>query len=805
MANKKFVNIENDIEEIIKRANSYLPDFEEKKFLKAYQFAKKAHKSQLRKDKESPYISHPVATAKILTTLHLDEETLIAALVHDVPEDTEKSLREVEELFGKKVAFLVNGITKLSKVYYRYDMEERQIESLKKLLIHSAKDPRVILIKLADRLHNMTTLDYVKPEKRLRIAKETLEIYVPIANLLGIEQMRKQLEDLCFKHIFPKEYERIKSKLSATKLKQANLLEKTIREAKTILKNEDLKEYKIEGRQKSPYSIYKKTLRKEKPPDELEDLLALRIIVDSVKECYTVLGIIHSIFRPKSGRFKDYIAVPKPNGYRSLHTIVFGLKGQITEFQIRTKQMHLDALYGIAAHYFYRNKQDNDETYEKQHSQWAKKILEYQKTNYDNENFLEALKIDIFQDRIFTFTPKGDTIDLPRGGTAIDFAYAIHTDVGNNSLKAKINGVILPLTTTLHNGDVVEIITSYQQKGPSREWLIFAKTNLAKNKIRESLKAIGRKKKFSIGRKLLQKEFDRAGIGLIENLPKKKIKELSTKYSGVSKNKSYHDIISAIGEGSINPVEVVKNLYPKHGFMPNEKQGILKKFFKKTCSEKKRVDINIRAIDRIGAGRDILGILSEQNINVTNLKVSPKRFHDIFTMHVVLEVDSFDQLSYICEKMEQLDEIIEVQRKFHFRKIPFYVFAFITLLFWIMHPFITHYFSSESSIKVLGNFGLYAGIIMLFALVYYLKRIMKKSFPQFYESGKSFWFLTFLISNFALLTVIAEIYFLELYFSWFFIFGLMLFVYAYLLYEYIQYKKGLTCDLPQIQKQYRKL
>lgn len=789
MANIKNVNIEKEIDEIIKQVNNYLPEFDEKKFLKAYNFARTAHRDQLRKDKKTPYIAHPVETARILTNLHVDEDTLIAALVHDVPEDTEKTIKDVEKIFGKKVSFLVSGITKLSKVYYRHDMAERQIESLKKLLIHSAKDPRVILIKLADRLHNMKTLQYVRPEKRLRIAKETLEIYVPIANLLGIEQIRKKLEDLCFKYVFPKEYERIKQKLAELKLKQANILEQTIKKVNSELKKEGLKHVKVEGREKSPYSIYKKTLRKEKSPDELEDLLALRIVVDSVKDCYTTLGIVHSMFRPKPSRFKDYIAVPKSNGYQSLHTIVFGVKGQITEFQIRTEEMHLDALYGIAAHYFYRTKQDKDGMYEKKHSQWAKKILEYQKANYDSEHFLEALKIDIFQDRIFTFTPKGDTIDLPRGGTAIDFAYAIHTEVGDNALKAEINGVISPLTTTLKTGDVINIITSHQQKGPSREWLIFAKTNLAKNKIRESLRAISRKKKFLIGRKLLQKEFDRAGIGLIEELPRKKIKELTAKCEAAHTCRTYYDVVVAVGEGAINPVDVIKILYPRHGFTSLDTQSFLKKLFKIPRPGKKRVELKIRAVDRIGAGRDILGILGEQNINIVKLKVSPRRFHNIFAMRVIMEVDSFDQLSYICEKMEQIDEIIEVQRQFHTRKIPFYILAGLTILFWITHPIIVYRFSHETLIETPINFILYGGIIMLFFLVFHLKKITKKSFPGLRDTGKILWLFTFLIGNFALITIIAEIYFFELYFNWFLVFGLMLFIYAYLASEYIEYKQ----------------
>ncbi|MBU1445922.1 RelA/SpoT family protein, partial [Patescibacteria group bacterium] len=478
MANPKKVNIEREIEEIIAEVKQYLPDFDEKKFLKAFEFARNAHADQLRKDGTTPYIWHPIEAVKILVGLRVDEATLITALLHDVPEDTNRTLNEVGKLFGEKVAFLVDGVTKLSKVHYKYHMEERQVESLKKLLIHSAKDPRVILVKLADRLHNMRTLDNVNPTKRLRIAKETIEIYVPIANLLGISDLKRTLEDLCFKYLLPTDYKRITEHIEDNQVKQKKTLETTIKIIEKELAKANIKTLKLSGRQKTPYSIFKKTIRKNKEVDELEDLLALRIIVETERDCYLALGIVHSIFRPKPGRFKDYIAVPKPNGYQSLHTVVFGVKGEITEFQIRTEKMHIDGKYGIAAHYFYKddqykNEKQSEKNYRQQHSQWAEKILEYQKANYNAEHFLEALKIDIFHDRIFTFTPKGDSIDLPSGASPIDFAYAIHTEVGDNAIKAKINDVIVPLTTTLKTGDVIEIITSDKQKGPEREWLIF--------------------------------------------------------------------------------------------------------------------------------------------------------------------------------------------------------------------------------------------------------------------------------------------------------------------------------------------
>ncbi|MFC1599579.1 RelA/SpoT family protein [Patescibacteria group bacterium] len=789
MSKSKKVNIDEHINFIIKEVNSYLPNFDKEKFTKVVKFAHKAHEGQLRKDGETAYISHPLEAAKILTKLHVDEDTLIAAILHDVPEDTEYSLRDVEKKFGKKISFLVNGITKLSKVYYRHDMAERQIESLKKLLIHSAKDPRVILIKLADRLHNMRTLEHVKPEKRVRIAKETMEIYVPIANLLGIDEIKKQLEDICFMHLFPKDYEKIEQTLKETKIRQRNILEETVNIIEKELKKEKSKDYEIYGREKSRYSTFKKSIRKDKAPEDLEDLLAIRIIVNDIKECYLVLGIIHSLFKPKPGRFKDYIAVPKSNGYQSLHTVVFGLRGQTTEFQIRTHQMHLDAQYGIAAHYFYKDSDDNGE-YQAKQSKWAQQILEYQKANYDSENFLEALKIDIFQDRIFTFTPKGDTVDLPRGATAIDFAYSIHTEVGDNALKAEVNGQIIPLTIGLRTGDVVNIVTANQPKGPNREWLIFAKTNLAKNKIREALRKNSRRKKLSIGRRLLQKEFDRAGAGLIEEIAKKKLKNVVKKYRGIHHCRTFEDVLVRIGEGSINPVDVLSILFPVQALVNERKGNFLNKLFKiNKYNTKKRVAIKIKAIDRIGAGRDLLAILSDNKVNVINLSVNPRRFKNIFAMTIDMEVDSFEQFSYICEQMEQIDEIIECSRSFHGKRMPFFVLSFFTIAMWIAHPFVTYFVVTNNTSLLPRSIVLYGGIALLFILVFLLKRTTQRTFPELRDnSGRILWIMTFIIGNIALAMILAEIYFYKLHFNWVLVIGLVLFLYAYLVTEYLAFK-----------------
>ena len=341
-----------DIDAICEDVSKYLVGFDKSKFLKAFQFAEKSHKGQFRKNGD-PYIIHPIETVKNLIKLRADEDTLIAALLHDVPEDTGISMDQIQNLFGEKVAFLVDGITKLSKVYYRNDMEERQVESLKKLLIHTAKDPRVILIKLADRLHNMQTLEFVqKNEKIKRISKETLEIYVPIANLLGIQDLKSTLEDLCFKYLYPEDYEKLRSKIMSTFEKYYGVLEKMLETIKKELKKHEI-QAKVTGRTKSLFSIYKKIISQNKTVDDINDRIALRIITKKKEDCYTALGIVHDLFTPRPGEFKDYIAVPKVNGYQSIHTTVFGLNGVMTEIQIRTEKMHIESEYGIAAHYFY--------------------------------------------------------------------------------------------------------------------------------------------------------------------------------------------------------------------------------------------------------------------------------------------------------------------------------------------------------------------------------------------------------------------------------------------------------------------
>ena len=447
----------------------------------AYEYAREAHKEQKRLSGE-PYLIHPLETAITLAKIKADLPTIIAGLLHDVPEDTDISLAEIKKNFGEEVAKLVQGITKLSKVKYRGI--DRYVESLKKMFVSAAQDSRVMVIKFADRLHNLETIKYLPPEKQKRIAEETLKIYAPIAGLLGVWHLKWQLEDECFKILDPVHYQELKEKYE---IKQQKEREELINKVKKELSREAKKQnihYEISGRFKHLYSIWKKMQNKQKKFNEIYDVFAMRIIVDSISDCYKMLGIIHSLWKPKKDRFKDYISLPKPNGYRALHTTVFGPDCKLIEFQIRTKQMHDEALYGIAAHWLYKNPAETRST-------WIKEILKIQKEAKNNDEYIKNLKFDVFQDRIFVFTPKGDVIDLPRGATPVDFAYHVHTDIGNKCVSALVNEKITTLNTELKDGDMVEIVTDKNRPGPNIDWLEFVKTSTAREHIRRYAKNKG--------------------------------------------------------------------------------------------------------------------------------------------------------------------------------------------------------------------------------------------------------------------------------------------------------------------------
>lgn len=449
----------------------------------AYDFAAEAHKGQMRRS-GVPYIMHPLATACILAQMQIEINIVIAALLHDVPEDTEVTLEDIEKNFGADIANMITGITKLGKLKYRG--VERYIENLRKMFVAMAEDVRVMIIKFADRIHNLSTLDSLPEKKRFRIALESLDIYAPIAHRLGMGEFKGLLEDLSFPYIYPKEYKRVKEIRNQVTTEKSMYLEKIIQIVRSELDTLNVQYRSIHGREKQLYSLYQKLLRKNWQVENVYDVMAARIIVKELGDCYAALGIVHKLWRPLRGRIKDYIAQPKPNGYQSLHTTVFCEDGRIMEFQIRTVAMHEEAEYGIAAHWHY---DENGSRLPARDIQWAKELVMMQKEILTNIKDLEEMKIDFFQNRIFAFTPKGDVIDLPEDATPIDFAYHIHTEVGNKCSAAKINDQMVSLDTPIKSGDVVEITTDKNRKGPSPDWLKFVKTHMAKTHIKNYIQS----------------------------------------------------------------------------------------------------------------------------------------------------------------------------------------------------------------------------------------------------------------------------------------------------------------------------
>lgn len=776
-----------DLDALVRDIKRYMPDLSEQKFRKAFYFAADAHDGQERYDK-SPYIIHPVEIVKILTSLQVDQDTLIAAFLHDVPEDTSHKISEIEAKFGKRVAFLVDGVTKLSKVHYKHDMAKRQIESLKKLFIHSAEDPRIILIKLADRLHNMRTLQFVqKEEKRIRIARETFEIFVPIANMLGIEEIKSELEELSFRFLFPDEYESLADRVNRNKQKNQLIQDKSVQMVEEEFKKNNILAT-VYGRQRNLYTIYKKIVCQEKRLDDFDNTLTLRILVQDKDECYKALGIIHSMFKPKPGKFKDYIAVPKINGYQSLHTTVFGINGINTEFQIRSNLMHLEAEYGITAHYFQNDNKNKRQVIEAdKRAYWAAKILKMNThQQLDDDDFIEGLKVDIFRDRIFVFTPRGDAIDLPQDATCIDFAYNIHTEVGNCALKADINGKLVPMTTILQNGDTIKIITSDLPKGPNRSWLAFAQTNVAKNRIRDYFKRTSNETKLSTGRTLLQKEFDRAGLGMVKDLQPRLINMFCSKYN---QYKNFEDILLAIGEGTLATLDFINTIYSNK---TGAKFSHLKVWENPIADndEIKPVTIRIVAKNTVGLMQRISKVIAEHNINIIKADGRTSPWTGDFVCKVIVGVSNYVQVSKLFVSLEQIEGLKSVERLFWQRKLAFIVGSSLTFAIWAAHPFILHYINNDLANSVDPFFAEalhYIGIFMLFMMVFSLKSLTQRSFPELRETN-TFWVLTFTVSAFALITLLAEIYFFKLNFPWVILFGLILMVFAYLTAEYINYR-----------------
>ena len=541
---------DKELQDIIDKIREYAPNTDTTLVEKAYYLAKSAHEGVLRKSGE-PYIIHPIAVANILVEMQLDIATISAGLLHDVIEDTDYTYDDIEEMFGKEIADLVDGVTKLGQIKYK-SKEETQAENLRKMFLAMAKDIRVILIKLADRLHNMRTLKYMPEEKAKYKAKETLEIYGGIAHRLGISKIKWELEDLALRYIDPDGYYDLVNKVSMKRSQREAYIEKIVN-----LLQEKFNEVNIDcevyGRPKHFYSIYKKMQNKHKTFEEIFDLTAVRIVVDTIKDCYAVLGMVHTLWVPMPGRFKDYIAMPKANMYQSLHTTVIGPEGEPVEIQIRTHEMHNIAEYGIAAHWKYKEgtMSNNDKMEEK--LKWLRQMMEWEKDVKDPQEFLDSLKEDVFNSQVYVFTPKGDVIELPAESTPIDFAYRVHTKVGNKCTGAKINGRLVPIDYKLQNGEIVEIITSSNSNGPSRDWLKLVKTPNARNRIRQFFKKERREENIERGYEILEKEFKKYGIPLKDSSIEKFMEQVAKKFN----QPSLEDLIATIGYGGIVASQVV--------------------------------------------------------------------------------------------------------------------------------------------------------------------------------------------------------------------------------------------------------
>jgi GTP pyrophosphokinase len=518
---------------------------------RAYEFSKLAHAGQKRHSGDD-YVVHCEQVAEILADLHLDSVTIASGLIHDVVEDTSATLEDVRDAFGDELARIVDGLTKISKVQFRTNTEQ-QVENFRKLLLSMAADARVILIKMADRLHNMRTLEYLREEKRRRIALETREIYAPLAHRLGVATVKWELEDLCFKFLEPEAYKELARKIADKRAEREDFVEKMRAPLERDLREAGIN-CEVTGRPKHLWSIHRKMEKRQRPYDEIYDLMAVRVLVDTITDCYHALGIIHNKWTPLQERFHDYIATPKSNLYRSLHTTIFGPGGRLYEIQIRTREMHRTAEYGIAAHWKYKegaraSGNEVDETLS-----WFRQVLEWQQETREPEEFMEFLRIDLFQDEIFVFTPQGDVKQLPKGTTAIDFAFAVHTEVGLHCAGAKVNGRITPLSRELKNGDTVEILTDPKQR-PSRDWLAFVKTARARNKIRQWIKQEEFDSSVRLGREFIEREVKKARRGRVSE----------DRFEDVATRMEYLDaahLFAALGRGDVGPAAVFKELWP---------------------------------------------------------------------------------------------------------------------------------------------------------------------------------------------------------------------------------------------------
>jgi guanosine-3',5'-bis(diphosphate) 3'-pyrophosphohydrolase len=544
------------IGQLLEKAATYLKDADLNKIQEAYDFADQAHHGQLRKSGEA-YILHPLAVADILINMQMDATSIIAALLHDVVEDTTVSLDSVLEHFGKTCAMLVDALTKLDKIQFK-SKEEQQNENYRKMFVAMAQDIRVILIKLADRLHNMRTLKYQSEESQRRIADETLEIYCPIAHRLGISAIKWEMEDIALRYLNPQQYYRIVNLMQKKRAEREKYIEDVITSIRDKVAEMGI-ESDISGRPKHIYSIYKKMTTRNKQFNEIYDLLAIRVIVDNIKDCYATLGIIHTLWKPMPGRFKDYVAMPKANMYQSLHTTVIGAQGEPLEVQIRTKDMHRTSEFGIAAHWAYKEGSLVPNGNFEDKMSWFREILELQHEARDASEFMESLKMDFFSDLVFVFTPKGEVIELPAGSGPLDFAYRIHTEVGNRTIGAKVNGRIVPLDHRLNTGDIIEILTSKHSYGPSQDWVKIAQSSHARSKIKQWFKKERREENVVKGKEAIERELKRLGYEPSVLMTEDKLQDAAGKFNF----NDIEDMLAGVGFGGITAAQICTKLTEK--------------------------------------------------------------------------------------------------------------------------------------------------------------------------------------------------------------------------------------------------
>lgn len=576
---KEFESPEILYQELIESIKRYHPSTDISQIEKAYHIADEAHKGQMRKSGEA-YIIHPLCVAIILAELELDKETIVAGILHDVVEDTVMTDEQIAQEFSEEVALLVDGVTKLGKLPYDADKEEVQAENMRKMFLAMAKDIRVILIKLADRLHNMRTLKYMKPEKQKEKARETMDIYAPIAQRLGISKIKTELDDLSLKYLEPEAYYDLVDKIALRKSAREEYIAQLVEEVKSHMEEAGIKA-SVDGRAKHFFSIYKKMVNQDKTLDQIFDLFAIRIIVESVKDCYAALGEIHEMYKPIPGRFKDYIAMPKPNMYQSLHTTLIGPTGQPFEIQIRTYEMHRTSEYGIAAHWKYKEVSNGSKVTQKDKEEeklsWLRQILEWQKDTSDNREFLSLLKsdLDLFSDTVFCFTPSGDVKNLPNGSNPIDFAYSIHSAVGNKMVGAKVNGKLVNIDYVIQNGDRIEVLTSQNSRGPSRDWLNMVKSTQAKNKINQWFRSEFKEENITKGKELLAQYCKAKSIHWSDLNQLSYQSRIMRKYGF----RDWESVLAAIGHGGLKEGQIINKMleyYEKEHKVPVTDEDILK-------------------------------------------------------------------------------------------------------------------------------------------------------------------------------------------------------------------------------------